>query len=345
MYLDGILEVAIGLVMTWLILSVANMHIQNWLSSLLNWRAQFLENTLRDMLKNDSLVNMFYQTPAIRDLCRVKNGKLQKPAYITAGRFSAALMDVIMNAGQPAGESVMPTGPSLAKMRASVQQLKSENPALGKTLDHIFPNLDQDGAAFEEKIAFYRTNSENWFNGVMEQLTNWYKEHAARWALIIGMILAVLFNIDTVQMANQLWREPTLRQSLVAQAQNNPAASGTESLANLPMTVNDLAIPVGWTTIPATDQSMCTWPPQPQNHLAIWSGSSCRELANVPAVGDIWGWVVKVFGILLSGLAASQGAPFWFDVLRKLLNLRNPGSDTSTTPAPAVPPTPTGPVG
>lgn len=349
MYLDGILEVAIGLVMTWLILSVANMHIQDWLSKVFNWRAQFLENTLRDMLKNDSLVNMFYQSPAIRDLCRVKNGKIQKPAYVTASRFSAALMDIVMNAGQPAGETAMATGPSLAKLRSNIQQLKSENPSLGRTLDHIFPNLDQDEVSLDEKIALYRTNSETWFNGVMDQLSSWYKEHASRWALIIGMVLAVLFNIDTVQMADQLWREPTVRQAIVATAQNNQASQtspGVESLTQVPSVVNSLAIPVGWTTVPAANQNMCNWPPQPENHPAIWSGSACRELINLPAVGDIWGWVTKIFGILLSGLAASAGAPFWFDILRKLLNLRNPASaDTSTAPTPVPTPTPTGPVG
>lgn len=345
MYLDGILEVSIGLVMTWLILSVANMQIQSWISDVFNWRAQFLESTLRNMLKNDDLVNKFYETPAIRDLCRVKNGKVQKPAYITAGRFAAGLIDVIMNAGKPAGETVMASGPSLAQMRASVQQLKSENPALGQTLDHLFPNLDQDEVAFEDKVALYRNNSENWFNGVMDQLSGWYKEHASRWALIIGMILAVIFNIDTVQMADQLWREPTLRQAIVAQAQAAPSGAGPETLTQIPSIVNNLAIPVGWTTIPASNQSQCSWPPQPDNHPAIWSGSACRELVNLPAVGDVWGWVVKVFGLLLSGAAASQGAPFWFDVLRRLLNLRNPGSATTATPVPTPPAAPTGPVG
>jgi hypothetical protein len=32
-----------------------------------------------------------------------------------------------------------------------------------------------------------------------------------------------------------------------------------------------------------------------------------------------WGMLVKLFGYLLSGAAAAQGAPFWFDVLRKMV--------------------------
>ena len=41
------------------------------------------------------------------------------------------------------------------------------------------------------------------------------------------------------------------------------------------------------------------------------------------------GWLAKIMGILLSGMAAAQGAPYWFDIMRKLVT-RNP----------PVPPTP-----
>jgi len=50
-----------------------------------------------------------------------------------------------------------------------------------------------------------------------------------------------------------------------------------------------------------------------------------------------WGWLVKVFGLLLSILAISQGAPFWFDLLQKLVNLRlagNPPPDSKKTTSP-----------
>ena len=34
------------------------------------------------------------------------------------------------------------------------------------------------------------------------------------------------------------------------------------------------------------------------------------------------GWVIKLVGFLISAAAARQGAPFWFDLLRKLVSLR-----------------------
>ena len=41
---------------------------------------------------------------------------------------------------------------------------------------------------------------------------------------------------------------------------------------------------------------------------------------------DEWWWVSKIFGLLLTGVAVTFGAPFWFSVLKKLLSLRGGGS-------------------
>jgi hypothetical protein len=49
---------------------------------------------------------------------------------------------------------------------------------------------------------------------------------------------------------------------------------------------------------------------------------------------NLWDWLVKIFGLLLTVLALSQGSPFWFDLLQKLVNLRlagNPPADKKTT--------------
>jgi hypothetical protein len=35
------------------------------------------------------------------------------------------------------------------------------------------------------------------------------------------------------------------------------------------------------------------------------------------------GWVLKLLGFVISAFAARQGAPFWFDLLKKLVSLRN----------------------
>jgi hypothetical protein len=55
--------------------------------------------------------------------------------------------------------------------------------------------------------------------------------------------------------------------------------------------LEELAIPIGWT----------------------------KE--NIPLDG--YGWLVKSGGLLITAAAAAQGAPFWFDLMRKLLGRGN----------------------
>ena len=127
-------------------------------------------------------------------------------------------------------------------------------------------------------------------------------------AFFIGLGLAASFNIDSFQITNELWREPTLRQSLVAQAQVADVNIGPDSVAKLEAYYEDLKLPVGWESdkLPPTTLD----------------------------------WVTKAIGFIISGLAAMQGAPFWFDILRNLLKFK--GSEKkegeSSPPPPAPPP-------
>ena len=47
-----------------------------------------------------------------------------------------------------------------------------------------------------------------------------------------------------------------------------------------------------------------------------------RDRPDGPSRDGSW-WVLKVFGLLLTGIAVSLGAPFWFDVLNKFMVIRS----------------------
>ncbi len=139
----------------------------------------------------------------------------------------------------------------------------------------------------------------------MKRASYFYKENAKTFAFFIGLGLAITFNVDSIDITNQLWREPTLRQSLVAQAQVADVNTGPDTVAELETYYEDLNLPVGW------------------------------DSENMPvSTSD---WVTKAIGFIISGLAAMQGAPFWFDMLKKLLNFKG-GSKNEAPPPPSAPP-------
>jgi hypothetical protein len=332
MQLDAILEVAIGLVMMWLVLSVATMEIQNWLGQVMNVRAKFLEQSLLEMFKGEQgLVDQFYNHPAIKELCKKdRKGNIKKPTYIPNEIFGRVAMELLVAASKQRA-SAAPGAISFSAMAEGVQQVKALNPELEELMDHLFPGLEQAGAVsfgledVQEKLKQYQENVENWFDHTMDIASGWYKENALTMAFVIGIALAVIFNVDTINITEKLWREPTIRQALVAQADTYQLQEGTANISEVPGYFDSLAMPVGWTSVPAADASACRGfvTITPESEIAYRAGNECKVLVNVPAMNNVVGWIIKLLGFIISAFAARQGAPFWFDMLRKLANLRS----------------------
>jgi len=332
MPLDAILEVAIGLIFAWLVLSIATMEIQNWITQLLDTRAKFLEQSILEMFKNDqSLVDQFYNHPAIVELSKLdKKGRLKKPASIPAVIFAEAAMDVLLNAGQK-NQAIPVTAMSYDRLTFNIEEAKILSPDLARLMERLFPPYTSGGAPgpsigvedFVNKVKTYRANIEKWFDNVMAQTSAWYKENAMTWAFGIGLTLAIVFNIDTVNISEKLWREPTIRQALVAQAGSFETQEGISNIAQVPGYFDILALPIGWTTVPAINPNSCLTRITPDGKLSFVIGGECRVLVNVPNVTDFGGWVQKLLGLVISAFAARLGAPFWFDLLKKLLDMRN----------------------
>jgi hypothetical protein len=99
--------------------------------------------------------------------------------------------------------------------------LEDASPSLQNTVTALSP-LAHDAA---NEIDRFRENIEIWFNDGMDRVSGRYKRHTAFYQGLIALVLAVFMNVDALQIMRTLWREPTLRQSLVANA---------ESLANTP---------------------------------------------------------------------------------------------------------------
>jgi hypothetical protein len=145
----------------------------------------------------------------------------------------------------------------------------------------------------------FRAGVERWFDRGMERVSGWYKRRVQIFLFVIGVVLTVGLNASALTAADGLWRDDGLRKGLVAQAQRQPqATSGTGALGQL----EDLNFPIGW------------------------------EDANRP--GTVGGWLLSGFGWVLTALAIMLGAPFWFDVLGKVSNLRAAGVKPETASNP-----------
>lgn len=63
-----------------------------------------------------------------------------------------------------------------------------------------------------------------------------------------------------------------------------------------------------------------------------WSWGDDTEDPRIPSGGGAW--LVKILGLLVTGGAVAMGAPFWFDLLNRFVNFRASGPKPATTTRP-----------
>ncbi len=314
MNLDAMLEVAIGVVAAWLMLSVAVSQIQEWISSWLDWRGNDLKKIIGNMLGDPQLLQDFFKHPYIQSM--VEPGKDRGPSYIQDSTFSRVMMDLIVNAKPPQPITGMNVPPEVktaalnasfeARVNDGIAKFKQDYPVFGKMMDVHFPHLTDQLITVNDSITEAKSSLEDWYNAVQERASGWYKRRAIIVSFVIGILMAAAFNIDSIQIATQLWKAPTVRQVMVAQA-SATVASGSAPTNTLGQYLkpqdytNSLVIPIGWPNPPVSNSAE---------------------------------WPLEALGILITGLAAAQGAPFWFNILNKLVNIRGSGNPAApTTPS------------
>ena len=230
----------------------------------------------------------------------------------------------------------------LDKLTKGVAALSVISPELNQTLSTLFFNVEQFTVEKEKQIAKARVNLEGWFNSSMDRVSGVFKRYTQAMALTLGVVLSLFLNVDSISLAQYLWREPAVREVLVAQASNlNPPQDG-QPVTNPQQTVQQfteqfggLNLPLGWDLAVygnsiqpfgrlAVYNNQCQLFPRGDQYfgIPIFSSNVCITQAHTKDPTNI---ALKLFGIIITAGATAQGAPFWFDVLKKFVNIRGTG--------------------
>lgn len=163
----------------------------------------------------------------------------------------------------------------------------------------------------------FKTQLEIWFNNTMERVSGWYKRRTQWIQLVFAVGFAVCLNIDSVHLGQTLFAiHSPLREALVEQAKPF-LASHNDTLEHVTAAVSAVSLPIGWAGF-------------------RWAG--LRQTA-ISVVSWLPGW-------LITALAVSLGAPFWFDLLNRFINIRGSGKAPEEKPKePKEVPQPSGPGG
>lgn len=334
-----ILDVAIGLFFGYLVLSLAVTAANEMSAALFRRRAWMLHKGISTLLDDAQLADKLYEHPLIRSLSSPRGivsrvPALQRlvgrgPSYVPSRAFAMALLDVLQ---------IDPDRLQAGEDRHSTER--------------VLALLWKDAGKDREKFA---ANIETWFNDSMERVSGWYKRRTQMLLLIWAAGVTIGTNADTLVIAKTLWRDPALRQALVERAegyvatQQRPVGAPVtlaadeappppalppdqqaevdfiEASAQYDAALADLAelqLPIGWDdpTPPAegetslrlvTDTASDDWPG------AIWESGGLQRWLQAADEHSI-GWLLTI-------LAVSMGAPFWFDMLNRIMSVRTAG--------------------
>jgi hypothetical protein len=195
------------------------------------------------------------------------------------------------------------------KLDAATAKITNSLPAgshLEKQVGVLIAEADGDIEKLEGKLA-------TWFDDSMERVSGWYKRRSQIIvaALAIGIVGAL--NADTLTLIKALEVDPGLRDQVV-QAAVAEAKSDETLTQDLPQVQRSLA----------------------QLDLPLRGWIARSDTLDDPREAPDWGWSLpyKFVGLALTAAAVSLGAPFWFDLLKRAVNLRSGGSVPARPPKP-----------
>lgn len=305
MFGSDIIDAAIGLFLIYFLFSVLCSALNEWIiGHLSKLRAKTLESSIESLLACDSIKKSFYDHPLIKSLTEKAEAK---PNYISSATFVDALLAVVRETATQAKvdpATVESAGRELGSLREIVLKGLGGTP-LKLTLESLLSSAKDMGEA--------RKKLEDWFNEGMDRASGWYKRKAQVCTVILALLVVSIFNVDTFTIARELMNNSKLRATLVASAeevvkQSGGGAGTTNTLATIEKKIVALQLPIGW---------------KEHTNVVDTAGGPTADVTSHLRIGEDW-WM-KIGGLLITACALSLGAPFWFDLLGKLVNLRATG--------------------
>jgi hypothetical protein len=353
MFGSSIIEVAIGMIFIYLLMSLVCSAANEIIEAKLKNRATDLESGIRELFnqeKGGDMVTKLYNHPLVHGLFPGRYepaagkpiGRLDYlkttnlPAYIPARNFASAVIDIVLHpptedkikepdativppaslatkgsanisapgassATGPTGASgAAPANPDASAKRLSIDNILAAIEGISESqVKRALRTLVEQSSGDVNKV---RENIEGWFNSSMDRVSGWYKRRT-KWIILgLGLAVTILLNVNSITIARRLSNDSTLRSVVVAQAEataNNPEAL-KGSFEEKRQELYTLGLPLGW------QSGIDFIHPLKNPNFNLWDH-----------------FFLPWIGWLLTAAAISLGAPFWFDMLNKIMVIRS----------------------
>lgn len=317
-------DIVIGLVFIYLLYSLLGSLLLEITITNIGLRGFFLRKTIFRML-NNNLIEFFYKHPMIKNLAVNSLFSNENfPSYLDKSIFSKVLIDLL----QGKDFSYNDRDTLVAKIQQSLDSGKTlwGNKEIQDETLIIFKSIWSESNNDVDK---FRHLLEEWYENMMGYSMDSFKRFNQLILFFYGMAISVFFNLDTLKIAQNLQENPELRQQIVNRAdafvKNHPNLKveletnkkSIDALASEQVVSKDSLKKVAearYVALQALSDSLTKQAIEiSQERLAVgWEGGFNKN----------FNWR-SLFGWLISALAISMGAPFWFDLLNKVMKLKS----------------------
>jgi len=293
-----VLDVVIGLSVIYLAASLFVTIVNEYINQFLNLRAKQLVSDLHELISDPNIVAKLKTSPTL--------GRFFGPAS-----KASSFVDTKILAQQIVG-GLQAAGAAPATLQSVIASIDSLPASSFK--DQLLAIAKSTSTSVEKLV----DNVGTWLDQSLTMMGEAYK----RWMQIVsfgvGFAIATALNLDTLSIVTRLYHDEASREAMasygtgivekVSPEKFNQCAALTEAqrsadpscavvtsvVTNLKQRADAMStLPIGYPAVP------------------IWT------------IAGFWWWLACLPGWFMTGLATALGAPFWFGLLNRVVNIRH----------------------
>lgn len=336
-----LVDIAIGLIVVFIVFSIIVSGINEWFAQAFARRGHYLCLGMQRLISDDAVYRRVLHHPLIGALYRDAASHGGKPpSYVEPNNFALAVADILTSSVATDASGINQTAPlTIEALRNAITAPAFADSPIRSALLPIVDRAQGDLEAALKGI-------EAWFSGGMDRVTGWYKARSQKMIFLIGLLLAALANVDTLEIYATLSRSPSLRAQFVKIGEEvvktgrigevdinsfKDRAPSTEEWQSMRPVIEALRynkerLPIGYSCMAVSLQlpEIIGKAASAQEDASPWT--ACKdEFLEAANTRSLAAWFLKLLGWALTALAGALGAAYWFGTLTKVINLRGSG--------------------
>jgi hypothetical protein len=286
---SSVLDVAVGLIFIFLAFSLAVSSLVEAIASIMRWRSTTLLQGVKDLLndKNFEGLALNLYNHALVNPCDPGTATIED-------KTTMVHTPAYINADQFANALVDIIGvvgkdknPTGMKQTINGPDSLVKDPQLNRLLNGIVDRTSGDLRKVHQELA-------GWFDNAMDRVGGTYKRRTQLWGFVIALLMASFLNVSAINIGQSLWRRPMVARAIGPQTD----LANQDVIKQLNM-LETLDVPIGW-------------------NITDFEHFTNRD----PSIGF---GLDLIAGWLITAVATLFGAPFWFDLLQRIVRLKGSG--------------------